>query len=255
MATQNGWNSSVLADAVTLNGGAIAVGTDATDNAIDIGTASNTGRTVTIGNITGTSTVAINTGTVGCTITTTADGNITLTPGGAGVVSVTSAPIVPTGDRADSLGSATNSWDNVYADGLSFDDGTNTLSTFVNITAWTPVIEFGGATVGITYTVQVGNYSRIGNVLFLQGDIQLTSKGTSVGSATISGFPIGTPGIVNPLACRVSNLTFNTIPKMRITGTTINFEDIASGGAASLLDNSDFANNTSVKFSGFVLLP
>jgi len=63
MASQNSWNSKVLADAVTLNGGAIAVGTDATDNAIDIGTAAGAGRTVTIGNVTGTTAIAVNTGT------------------------------------------------------------------------------------------------------------------------------------------------------------------------------------------------
>ena len=98
---------------------------------------------------------------------TDTNGDIVLAPDGTGTVSVTTAPIVPSGDRADSLGSATNSWDNVYANGLTFDDGTNTMATYVPTTSWTPTI-VGSSSAGVgTYSVQTGSYSRIGNVVFL----------------------------------------------------------------------------------------
>jgi len=126
----------------------------------------------------------------GNTISSTdTNGNVVLAPDGTGTVSVTTAPIVPSGDRADSLGSTTNSWDNVYADGLTFDDGTNVLANYVDFSSWTPVLEFGGATTGITYTVQTGSYVRIGNVVFVRVSFQLSSSGSATGNATITGFP------------------------------------------------------------------
>jgi len=247
MATQNGWNSSVLADAVTLNGGAIAIGTDATDNAIDIGTAANTGRTVTIGNITGTSPVAINTGTSGCTITTTADGDITLTPGGAGVVSVTAAAIVPTGDRADSLGSATNSWDNVYADGLSFDDGANILDKYIGSATFTPVLNFGGGTTGITYATQTGKYTRIGSLVILFIHVALTSKGTDVGIASVTGAlaaASATPALITP-----NRITYANPLVGLVSGATILFQHVASGASPGNITNAGFANNSQFKIT------
>jgi len=120
---------------------------------------------------------------------TDTNGDIVLAPDGTGDVSVTTSPIVPSGDRADSLGSATNSWDNVYADGLTFDDGTNILANFVDSTAFTPVLEFGGGTTGIVYVVQQGSYTRIGNMVFANIAIHISNQGSSVGNATITGFP------------------------------------------------------------------
>jgi len=118
----------------------------------------------------------------GNTISSTdTNGNIVLAPDGSGVVSVTTAAIVPSGDRADSLGSATNSWDNVYCDGVSFDDGTNVLASYSQGT-FTPSINFGGVTTGITYSVQEGIYWRIGDVVYCTIAIVLTSKGSASGS-------------------------------------------------------------------------
>ena len=125
----------------------------------------------------------------GNTISSTdTNGNIVLAPDGSGEVSVTAAPIVPSTDRADSLGSVTNSWDNVYADGVSFDDGTNILSAYEQGT-WTPAITFGGSATGVTYSTQNGDYVRIGNVVHIGLEIRLTSKGTDTGSFRITSLP------------------------------------------------------------------
>jgi len=143
---------------------------------------------------------------------TDTNGDIVLAPDGTGDVSVTTAPIVPSGDRADSLGSATNSWDNVYADGLTFDDGTNILSTYVGATSWTPGISFGGGTTGITYAAQTGSYIRIGNIAFCYGAFTLSNKGSSTGNALLTGFPLTFSSGINQSIC-VGNwnaFTFNT---------------------------------------------
>lgn len=119
---------------------------------------------------------------------TNTNGNIVLAPNGAGEISVTAAPIVPSTDRADSLGSATNAWDNVFCDGVSFDDGTNILSNYEEGT-WTPVLNFGGATTGISYTLQEGYYTRIGRCVYFQFYILLSSKGSATGTGTLTGLP------------------------------------------------------------------
>lgn len=62
MAGMNNWNNAVTDAAVTLNGGAVSIGTDAVASAINIGTGA-AARTVTIGNTTGASALNMNFGT------------------------------------------------------------------------------------------------------------------------------------------------------------------------------------------------
>lgn len=54
---------------------------------------------------------------------------------------------------------------------------------------FTPVLTFGGAAVGMTYSVQAGVYQRIGNRCNTSVKIVLTAKGSSTGSAIVSGIP------------------------------------------------------------------
>lgn len=54
---------------------------------------------------------------------------------------------------------------------------------------WTPTVTFGGGSTGITYTSNVGKYVRIGRLVALSGLLQLSNKGSSTGSAVISGLP------------------------------------------------------------------
>jgi C1q domain len=86
MATMNSFGNHVLAANATFNGGTMNIGSDAVDNAINIGTAANAGRTVTVGNVTGASAVNVNTGTAGTTYTTT-NGIFTLNTG-TGTISI-----------------------------------------------------------------------------------------------------------------------------------------------------------------------
>jgi len=55
---------------------------------------------------------------------------------------------------------------------------------------WTPVVKFGGASVGVTYGgARRGTYTRCKNRIIAQCNIPLTSKGSSVGALTIAGLP------------------------------------------------------------------
>jgi hypothetical protein len=55
---------------------------------------------------------------------------------------------------------------------------------------WTPEINFGAGSVGITYAPSTaGRYTRIGDLVVAKGIVALTSKGTSAGAAQIAGLP------------------------------------------------------------------
>ena len=63
--------------------------------------------------------------------------------------------------------------------------------------SWTPVIAFGGASVGVTYTIQAGRYVRTGNLVMATGQILLSSNGSSTGSVTITGLPFTSKNTTN----------------------------------------------------------
>ncbi|HXC05147.1 MAG TPA: hypothetical protein VNZ86_10380, partial [Bacteroidia bacterium] len=69
-------------------------------------------------------------------------------------------------------------------DGNGFVD----LSTsFFTTGSFTPVLMFSGSSTGITYAAQNGKYTIVGNLLFYQTSLVLTSKGSAVGIAQIGG--------------------------------------------------------------------
>lgn len=58
---------------------------------------------------------------------------------------------------------------------------------------WTPVLAFGGASVGITYAVQAGSFVKTAQMCVATFRITLTNKGSSTGIATVTGVLFGTP--------------------------------------------------------------
>jgi hypothetical protein len=54
---------------------------------------------------------------------------------------------------------------------------------------WTPSLQFGGATTGITGTFN-GNYAQVGKLVNAQFTMTLTNAGTAIGNATLCGLPI-----------------------------------------------------------------
>jgi hypothetical protein len=71
----------------------------------------------------------------------------------------------------------------------------NTLDDYEEGT-WTPVLNFNNSPTGITYTRQIGRYTKIGRIVSLQFNIVLSNKGSNAGAATITGLPF--PGYNGP---------------------------------------------------------
>ena len=64
----------------------------------------------------------------------------------------------------------------------------NTLDDYEEGT-WTPAVEFGGASTGVTYTSRQGTYTKVGRAVTVQCQVLLSSKGSSTGAMSVSGLP------------------------------------------------------------------
>ena len=119
----------------------------------------------------------------------------------------------------------------------------NTLDDYEEGT-WTPDLQFGGAKVGITYDVQVGWYTKIGDLVCANCFINLSSKGVSVGVARVFDYPFtcqNTAGYSAPGAIMgVSGLVNLYASYISINATNNRMYD--SVGAE--LDNADFVNSS-----------
>lgn len=176
---------------------------------------------------------------------TDTDGDIILAPDGGGNLEITAAPIVPSTDRVDSLGSATNSWKGVFANGFTFDDGTNTISAYERGQLDNMVVAFGGASVGVTYDQQRLVFIRIGDIVFFRIEISLSSKGTSTGDFTIEGLPFtsANDGIETAYEsiCRSTSHTTGATQFFCIldpNSTSLRMRDVGSNANAALQDTN-----------------
>ena len=126
-----------------------------------------------------------------------------------------------------------------------------------------PYLEFGGNRVGIVYgstagsTYQGGNYTRIGRVVTFSLRIILSSKGTSVGTATIVGLPYTVGGqpanYGSAMYSFANNFLIPERPTITIdTGSSIirlRYVNSPSGGYANVTD-SGFNNNSDIILTG-----
>lgn len=152
---------------------------------------------------------------------------------------------------------APNGTGQVLAPGISFDSGTNVLSTFTNTTSYTPVISFGGGTTGITYSLQFGSYSQVGSLIFFSYLIVLTSKGTSTGTVRLSLPTALTADDRNPVCTiRMSNLLLTGYNYAVFDLSTVNLDGAQIQGIVDnapyiTLDDSYFQTTSGCTGSGF----
>lgn len=106
-------------------------------------------------------------------------------------------------------------------------------------TSYTPTILFGGGSTGITYSLQAGYYSKVGNVCTVSISIILTNKGSSTGNCQI----------ILPINARATgssqNVAFNGPQQITYTGTCL-LLSIGSGSTIATLYQSATASNLTV---------
>lgn len=151
---------------------------------------------------------------------------------------------------------ATNNALNITGVGFPLYDGVGNFTAlpYTNST-WTPVLQFGGASVGITYVTQVANYVRVGNQIFICINIVLNSKGSSTGTASITGLPVVSAStnveyVMNGFYLGMSSFPGTTVmPMGRIFPSTSAVDVWAylgpSAGTITQLTDANFSSGTS----------
>ena len=126
---------------------------------------------------------------------------------------------------------------------------------------FTPQFQFGGLSTGITYSVQEGRYTRIGNVLMFSIYMDMSSKGSATGNVTIAGFPFDIGGISSQTAfVQFDIVTYDAgfnAPFLRpLTGVTRTAEIWQSGDGVNgiNLDDTNFDNNSNIRCQGFYFI-
>ena len=118
---------------------------------------------------------------------------------------------------------------------------------------FTPAVEFGGASTGITYTSRSGSYTRIGNTIQFTINILLSSKGSSTGTVRITGLPVtcseSTPLSVylDSVGSTVGNSALMAL--LPLSSTSPRIDTISSGSLVQLTD-AEFTNTSNIKLSG-----
>lgn len=125
----------------------------------------------------------------------------------------------------------------------------NTLDDYEEGT-WTPIIAFGGNSVGVTTTSPTGGrYTKIGRTVIATCTLTLTSKGSSTGIASVAGLPFtaANDGIYTSasvgFATGFSSVSGAVLAAVAPNTTRINLYQSASGTGAAL-SNSNLTNSS-----------
>jgi len=145
---------------------------------------------------------------------------------------------------------------------IAFTTGAGTLnidvSNYADKTSFTPVLNFGGASTGITYSTQTGAYSRFDNMVFVSGTLNLTSIGSATGNATIAGMPFTADSAQFYFINFVIN-SFTSVPSGQALFALINSntslvlydQQSSAGGGIVNMTNANFLSTTTLNFSGW----
>ena len=132
----------------------------------------------------------------------------------------------------------------------------NTLDDYEEGT-WTPALTFGGNSVSLTYTNRVGHYVRIGKVVYISFAISLSNKGSSSGSAYVTGMPFATQSqslnqFFGLLTCasNVSSWQVGASWGLMFSDSNIYLRYNQASGEGSL-NESNFTNTSNFGFTGF----
>jgi hypothetical protein len=127
---------------------------------------------------------------------------------------------------------------------------------FYETGTWTPSITFGGGSTVITYSVQEGHYTRVGNLCHITGYILLSSQGSDTGTLDIAGLnfiskdvTVGHQGFQVGIASGMAGLTSSITGIFLDNATTIRLYDWGATGSATLTE-ANCSNTSELRFSG-----
>lgn len=118
--------------------------------------------------------------------------------------------------------------------------------------SFTPLLNFGGASVGVVYAVNSGTYyTDAGGMIHATLEISLTAKGSSTGAATISGLPVTAGGVQWEAAIEaigMSGLTGALSANVQAATAIVRINQWGATGTAALVETF-FTNTSSLHLS------
>lgn len=138
--------------------------------------------------------------------------------------------------------------------GITFNGDTATANELDDYEegTWTPALNFGGASTGITYNARQGYYIKIGRMVFVTVYFNLSSKGTATGNSTVTGLPFtsedfnisGTTSWPGARPARRQNQTATDfVMSVQDNTTTIGIGD----GANNAITDTTYTNGTIIE--------
>lgn len=154
-------------------------------------------------------------------------------------------------------GNPTHSGNHTFSGAVVF---SGTVAVVPTKVGWTPALKFGGASTGMTYTTQSAYYIQVGEFVLFNLEIVLSAKGSSTGSATISGFPFNS-ALRSVFAMYTHHVAGSGVALApfadMVAGTSsivlCSYVD-AIGGITATYNETAFMNDTQISISGWVFV-
>jgi len=133
--------------------------------------------------------------------------------------------------------------------------GTTVLDWYLEGT-WTPTITIGGSSTGITYSNQVGRYTRVGNIVHFGINITLTSKGSETGYVLIEGLPYTVHNALSfPCAIRATALASGAMNQglyalALYSSTSVKVYTGATDGSSAQITDAHLLDTSVISVSG-----
>jgi hypothetical protein len=115
----------------------------------------------------------------------------------------------------------------------------NTLDDYEEGT-YTPLMTFGGASVGQTVQGATGWYTKVGRLVNFHHYLSLTNKGTSTGTAVITGLPFNMDAYGAAVCGYTSGITYTGTLAPLVDGTSIYMYKSSSGNASATITDAAF---------------
>ena len=140
----------------------------------------------------------------------------------------------------------------------AYTDTTTDTAVDGTLTTFTPTVLVGGSETGITYASQFGNYNRIGNIIYFNIYVTLTSKGGGSGTISLGGLPVASETssnnnnalVVGDAAGLVITAGESLAARIDSNSSTISLKQWNATSGPSGLQDGDIGNTFHINVSG-----